>query len=384
MDDPTDTCWSWPHWKFGLRKDDLFSKLHDQYNTVTTPLLDPEAFHHDVYEISHKASTTNEFHSLLRERKQQRLRELNESLESAALEIIANPSLIGTEQWEYAVQLFRTKSLDSLVRYFSSYLPADHPWKRDSTTFSQISSGVESCTNSSGYLFDDDDGPIMTDEPLDYSSSHNHILPPSPRSMTMCSDSSVASPIDGDAFDINTLTPARTASYSESEPDCCVLSEHYSHTHTHTHSRLEDAEQDAEAEGTGVEDGIAATTLSESSEKEADSTDTTPMGAPDLETPKPEGQSFFEKKLSLSHRRHRSLSPSRPYPLSDYEVDDLITTRRDPRSPLQCAQLSKRRRDRSPMQRRRKGPGEATTRIHKPSLEVSRSRQRGRRGGLDG
>ncbi|KAK4462389.1 hypothetical protein QBC42DRAFT_267983 [Cladorrhinum samala] len=377
MDDPADTCWSWPHWKFGLRKDDLFSKLHDQYNTVTTPLLDPEAFHHDVYEISSKASSSDEFHSLLRERKQQRLRELNESLESAALEIIANPSLIGTEQWEFAVQLFRTKSLDSLVRYFSSYLPADHPWKRDSTTSSQISSSDESCTNSSGYLFDDDDGPIMTDEPLDYSSSHNNnVLPPSPRSMTMCSLSSAASPIDGDTFDINTLTPARTASYSESEPDCCALSEHCSHTHTHTHSHLEDTEQDAEEEGAGVGDDVAATALSES-------TDATPIAAPDLETPKPEGQSFFEKKLSLSHRRHRSLSPSRPYPLSEQEVGDIITTRRDPRSPLQCAQLSKWRRDRSPMQRRRKGPGEATTRIHKPSLEVSRSRQRVRRG-LDG
>ncbi|EGU71791.1 hypothetical protein FOXB_17700 [Fusarium oxysporum f. sp. conglutinans Fo5176] len=31
-------------------------------------------------------------------------------------------------QWEHAVQLFRTNSLDSLVRYFASYLPIDHIW----------------------------------------------------------------------------------------------------------------------------------------------------------------------------------------------------------------------------------------------------------------
>ncbi|KAK4166340.1 hypothetical protein QBC43DRAFT_16460 [Cladorrhinum sp. PSN259] len=380
MDDPADACWSWPHWKFGLRKEDLFSKLNDQYNTVSTPILDPEAFHHDVYEISNKASSTDEFYRLLRDRKQQRIRELNESLESAAFEIVANPSLIGTEQWQHAVQLFRTKSLDSLVRYFSSYLPPDHPWYKSprSTSSTGVCSSVECSDDSCGSLLDDDDGFIITDEPLDYSTSIHHILPPSPRSMTMCSDSSAPSPIDADPFDLNTLTPARTASYSESEPDCCALSEPYSHTHIHVHHEI--TQQQSETEGTGVEDGIAAATLSEGIQKDEDSADETPLAVSDaLETPKPEGQSFFEKKLPLSHRRHRSLSPSRPYPLSDYEVDDLITARRDPRSATRSTQLSKWRRDQSPMQRRRKGPVDSTTRIQKPSVDVSRSRTRGRR-----
>ncbi|KAM5528767.1 hypothetical protein FOXYSP1_19248 [Fusarium oxysporum f. sp. phaseoli] len=31
-------------------------------------------------------------------------------------------------QWEYVVQLFQTNFLDSLVRYFASYLPTDHIW----------------------------------------------------------------------------------------------------------------------------------------------------------------------------------------------------------------------------------------------------------------
>ncbi|KAK4224001.1 hypothetical protein QBC38DRAFT_486488 [Podospora fimiseda] len=368
MDNPADTCWSWPHWKFGLKKDDLFSKLHDQYNTVPTPILDPEAFHHDVYEISNEASTTDEFYRLLRDRKQQRIRELNESLESAAFEIVANPSLIGTEQWQYAVQLFRTKSLDSLVRYFSSYLPSDHPWYK--TPQSSLSSGVCSSTDasehSSGSLLDDDDGFIITDEPeeLEYSSTSkiSRILPPSPQSMTMCSDSSAPSPIDADPFDLNTLTPARTASYSESEPDCCTLSEHYLHIHK------------PEAQATGVEEGIAAATLSEEAQND-DSTDATPLAVPELDTPKPEGQTFFDK-LPLSQRRHRSLSPSRPYPLSDYEVDDFVATRRDPRSGIQ---LSKAKRDKSPMQRRRKGPGDGMNRIQKPALDGSRLRTRGRR-----
>src|SRR4051812_23220799 len=113
MDDLGDPCWSWPHWKFGLRRDDLFTKLHDQYNTVPSAIQDPEAFHHDVYEISNEASSTDDFHRLLQDRKEQRLRELNDSLESAAFEIIGNPDLVGTEQWQHALQLFRTKSLDS-------------------------------------------------------------------------------------------------------------------------------------------------------------------------------------------------------------------------------------------------------------------------------
>lgn len=239
MDDTSDTCWSWPHWKFGLKRNDLFTKLHEQYNTVPSPILDPEAFHHDVYELSHQASTADELHRLLEDRKQQRVRELNETLESAAFEIIANPSLIGTEQWHHAVQLFRTKSLDSLVRYFASYLPSDHPWyKSDSTSSSDAGSSIDSIADSQPSFFEDD-GPIMTDEPFEFSTALD-LLPSSPRSMTMCSDSSAASPID-DAhhdYDLPPLTPARTLSFSESERDfCCVPEPHCEPTRTLISSR---------------------------------------------------------------------------------------------------------------------------------------------------
>lgn len=386
MDDPDDTCWSWPHWKFGLRRDDLFTKLHDQYNTVPTPILDPEAFHHDVCEISHEATTADEFHSRLRDRKQQRLRELDDSLKSAAFEIVANPNLIGTDQWQYAVQLFRTKSLDSLVRYFASYLPADHPWYKDSTSSSEAGSSIDSFAPSHGSLFDDD-GPIMTDEPLDFPTTLEHHLPPSPRSMTMCSNSSAASPIDHAIhdYDLNTLTPARTLSYSESEPDCCELSEPHTHFNTETESQAVDMESPAitisnasDGVATGAEDEVPAPTIYESCEDEA-----TPLplmtDGTELSTPKPEGDSFFETESRLPHRRHRSLSPSRPHPLSEHEVDDLLSTHRDPRSAVQCMHLSRWRREQSPMQRRRRGPGESTTRIQKPSPDASRSRPRGRR-----
>ncbi|KAF5647369.1 hypothetical protein F25303_5235 [Fusarium sp. NRRL 25303] len=125
MDDP---AYTWPAWKFGLKKEDLSNKLHDQYNTYLTPIQSPEAFYHDISEIAHTAHSAAEFHRLAHGRRQQRLNELNKALESASFEIIGNPSLIETPQWEHAIQLFRTNSLDSLVQYFASYLPREHRW----------------------------------------------------------------------------------------------------------------------------------------------------------------------------------------------------------------------------------------------------------------
>lgn len=190
-----------------MKREDLYTKLQDQYNTVTLSIQDPDAFHHDVCEISKTAVDSDEFHRMLEERKQFRLDQLNETLQSASVEIIANPSLIGTDQWQHAIQLFRTRSFDSLVMYFASYLPEDHQW----SPFAQ--------DPTSKPFFDevDDPTPIMTHEPLSFiGASKNMIpashLPPSPRSLTMCSDSSSAS------------TPARTLSFSEPESDVMLLS----------------------------------------------------------------------------------------------------------------------------------------------------------------
>ncbi|KAI0509100.1 hypothetical protein F5B22DRAFT_638286 [Xylaria bambusicola] len=207
MDEPDGGC-SWQAWKFGMKRDDLYTKLQDQYNTVTLSIQDPDAFQHDVCEISKTAVDVDEFHRMLEERKEFRLNQLNESLQSASVEIIANPNLIGTDQWQHAIQLFRTRSFDSLVRYFASYLPDDHPWN----TIPQDPSTKP--------FFDevDDPTPMLTREPMFFiSDTPNGLipashLPPSPRSLTMCSDSSSAS------------TPARTLSFSEPESDDMTLS----------------------------------------------------------------------------------------------------------------------------------------------------------------
>ncbi|KAI1251968.1 hypothetical protein MGN70_006540 [Eutypa lata] len=161
MDD--DPALQWPAWKFGMKRDELFTTLYDQYNTIPSAIQDNEAFHHDVYEISNVATNTDEFHRLLADRKEQRIRELNGTLESASLEIISNPSLIGTQQWQHAVQLFRTRSLDSLVRYFASYLPDDHPWHHSSNSTSYDDSHHEySLTPARTLSFSEPETDLMT------------------------------------------------------------------------------------------------------------------------------------------------------------------------------------------------------------------------------
>ncbi|KAI0409949.1 hypothetical protein F4802DRAFT_8147 [Xylaria palmicola] len=204
MDEPVGAhCWQ--AWKFGMKREDIYTKLQDQYNTITMSIQDPDAFYHDVWEISKTAANSDEFHRMLEQRKRLRLDQLNESLESASFEIIANPKLIGTDQWQHAVQLFRTRSFDSLVRYFSSYLPDNFQWNgfaQDPPTkpfFDEV----------------DEPAPFLTHEPLsfiDVNSIQASHLPPSPRSLTMCSDSSSVS------------TPARTLSLSEPESDVMLLS----------------------------------------------------------------------------------------------------------------------------------------------------------------
>ncbi|RGP74890.1 hypothetical protein FLONG3_6002 [Fusarium longipes] len=232
MDDPDV---AWPAWKFGMKRDDLFTNLHEQYNTFTFNLQDPEAFHHDVYEISHDADTVDEFHRLMAERKQQRLCELHESLESLAVEIIANPKLMDSEHWQHALQLFRTKSFDSIVRYFASYLPDNYIDRHDrdhdtisiaSSSFSEANSvKTESTTASSvdgpSSFFDDE--PVMKKNPLsihtDMRSSSIVQAPPSPphSEVAHSDESSASSPVSMESHRYPSNPPSRSMSFSGSE-----------------------------------------------------------------------------------------------------------------------------------------------------------------------
>ena len=368
MDDPG---WAWPAWKFGMKRDDLFTKLHDQYNTVPSAIQDPEAFHLDVFELSNEAASADEFHSLMADRKEQRLRELNNSLESAAVEIIANPHLIGTAQWQHAVQLFRTKSLDSLVRYFASYLPDDHPWHRsdESTAASDASESVAHSLESSF-----DDKAVMTDEPLSLPTDVSSCLPPSPRSMTMYSDSHPDTLVDvvHHKYLLDTLTPARTLSFSESEPD------HYGKDSC---PQLHD---DASSLSSGPETPVSSVpdmsdthdfvfiTAAEKRHEGYPSQLPSDVMESETPTPKPEAPAtcFFGAKFSplSSSLRTRSVSPSRVHPLVRATHNDCRKSRRS------------RQREPSPVGRgHRRNLGEPAHRVRKLLPDSTRSRPRGRR-----
>jgi hypothetical protein len=316
---------------------------------------------------------------------------LNDSLESASLEIIANPSLIGTEQWQYALQLFRTKSLDSLIRYFASYLPEDHKWRGSQDS---ISTPPESCSASSRSssrsasdesiahsdqpsLFDDD--AIVTHEPFPIQSH----LPLSPRSMTMCSDESAD--VVHHAYLLNTLTPARTMSFSESESERFAALQDSRSTDLHDDDDDTSQSCDAESPSTSVSDLSDAPSYAmlDKDESQTPESDQTP-------TPKPEPtttESFFETKPSPIHRRHRSVSPATMrsrHPLSQVHTPHHHSHHHHHHdTPASLPAIRSRRMACSPVQvnggRRRRSPGEPAARIQKPITDPIRSRPRGRR-----
>jgi hypothetical protein len=396
---------AWPFWKFGLKQDDLFTKLHDQYNTFPSSIQDPEAFHHDVYECSQEAGTTDEFHRLLATRKEQRLRELNTSLESASLEIIANPSLIGTDRWQFALQLFRTKSLDSLVRYFASYLPDNHPWREAHSdsgppNYGSNTSDDKSTIHTHIPAFDEPsffDDAQVTHEPFSINALQSH-LPPSPRSMTMCSDSSVDNRRRTNThhtYILHNLSPARTLSFSESE------SERFNSEHLHDESSQPDSpisdysEPFSEPAAFDTAERHEATKPSHlyHNDDEPSSTATAPSqlsvdsGERDTDTPTPKptypnATPFFDTRPSspvVVRRRGISFSPSRaPHPLA--QVHSLLPHDEQTSGSRPVAVSTRlRRRDHSPGRGRRRSPGEPATRVQKSLPGHVGSRLRGRR-----
>ena len=410
MDDPNI---AWPAWKFGLKRDDLFTTLHDQYNTYTLSLQDPEAFHADVYEISHEADSTEEFHRLMADRRGQRLRELHESLESLAVEIIANPKLMDSPHWNYAIQLFRTKSFDSLVRYFASYLPEGYMARDEQRAYSARSSfsdttSVHTASTTASSVDDASaqyslflDGSILKDEPdsLDSDSCHhqggvmNGPLSP-PESDSTVSECSAPSPSDDlESRSQSTNPPSRSMSFSGS--DCGPCGFDFRHAMMHdddetwqsdsvdtavtsvsdcAESRssldsVDDKEQDLPPHVVEDEDDDLATaqfpedafdafdTMNEvhcNATVEYDGNDTVESDTP---TPRQEGvttSSYLDYKKSALCRRLPSPSRRSPPPRGVHRAA----------GPLPCGT--------------RRSPDEAHSKIQKPSPEPMRKRPKGR------
>jgi hypothetical protein len=407
MDDPG---WAWPAWKVGLKRDDLFTSLHDQYNTFTYTIQDPEAFHHDVYELSSDANSPDEFHRLMTARRTQRLRELNESLESLAVEIIANPKLMATDQWQHALQLFRSKSFDSMVRFFASYIPDDYldrHHRRTSSTTSSFSEANSVCTASTKASSVDDivSAPstcddfsildsIISEEPLEiqHNDKPSSIIHPDAIDAPLSPPASeTAHSEDALSCDCcSTSPPSRSMSFSGSESeafgpelirrsfnnhvdfsrddDCDTLAtsiedcaEPMSPTDSVSQVPKQSIETDADAAEEN-DDVIETTQFPE----DAFDTLTPHYDTPelDLDTPTPVQEAIATcsvapkpqklQRLAKSGGRSPSPKPHSSQPLPHYRREG---------SPLRCS---------------RRSPEEAFSRVQKPGIDAGRRRPRGR------
>jgi hypothetical protein len=400
MDDPG---WSWPAWKFGMKRDDLFTTLHDQYNTFSFNIQDPEAFHHDVYEISRDADTPDEFHRLMADRRRQRLSELHESLESLAVEIIANPKLMDSEHWQYALQLFRTRSFDSIVRYFASYLPENYLDQHDnhdaisiSSSFSETNSVKTESTTASSIddasitsFFADDI--VMTKEPLSIHTKipSSHIIdaplsPPQSEVADTPEESAASSPAaDLEPHGYSSNPPSRSMSFSGSESGPFVPDLTRSHVHDDDETSQSDdcdsavtlmsdcAESPSPLDETNdeehyhggveedLEDDIPAAQFPEDA---FDAFDFTSDDTLSSDTPTPRQESiascYIEYKSTVSrrfpspHRRSPSPSPKHHFPY---------------------------RREATSFKDNRRSPEEAISKIQKPTTDAIRRRTGGRK-----
>ncbi|KAK0391900.1 hypothetical protein NLU13_1398 [Sarocladium strictum] len=389
-----DTTFAWPSYKFGFKHSDLSTTLHDKYNTFTSTIQDPEAFHHDVWEISNEATTTEDFHRLMAERRDQRMQELNDTLETLAVEIISNPKLLDSKHWKYALQLFRTRSFDSIVRYFASYLPDDyddhHAPSSASSSFSEAHSEHTTHTTSTAssvdetsfptYLDDHHDGPVMTEEPCSLDGDENDLsssavgAPLSPPESEPFTDQRSVSDVESRR---STNPPSRSMSFSGSESGAFIPSfVHRSRGDDDTDSMSDECDTAAASLTDGAESHASLDSadhdqpLTPVHDYEDDEYDIPPAQFPedafdaldpydtlDSDTPTPRQEtiatSYVEYKSAVSRRLpspHRR--PASPKPIRADGPHLMVTSRRSPE--------------------------ESASKIQKPSYDASRQRYKGR------
>lgn len=120
--------WRWEWWKVGLAPEDLFTTLAAKYNTVPYRIQGDEAFHHDVSDAAHEAKNIDDFYTRLACRRHERLQELRKAWDSIAIDIICSPTIFGDDldrltHWCAFQQFTSSRSLDSIVLFFNSFLP---------------------------------------------------------------------------------------------------------------------------------------------------------------------------------------------------------------------------------------------------------------------
>ncbi|KAG7105968.1 hypothetical protein HYQ44_014668 [Verticillium longisporum] len=129
----------WPWNKFRLPPDALYTTLHERFNTRSSTIQEPSAFHRDVVECGNNSSTVEEFYNKLAGRKNERINEIDIAWTDVSLLLGGTPSSFSCPQcggclqeensgeeyqasrWEAYVRYCRSMSADRLVLYFDEY-----------------------------------------------------------------------------------------------------------------------------------------------------------------------------------------------------------------------------------------------------------------------
>lgn len=105
---------------------DMFNTLPQQFNRMTIPILDSDAFGHDLRDVSRQAQDRPEFLRLLEERMETRRQELEDLLADSLTRILGDfdeldkhPNPRALEDLFFA---YHIKSFDSVVRYFAGFV----------------------------------------------------------------------------------------------------------------------------------------------------------------------------------------------------------------------------------------------------------------------
>ncbi|RYP10482.1 hypothetical protein DL764_000665 [Monosporascus ibericus] len=117
--------WEW--WRFGLSPKEALA-LHDQYNTISLPILAPQAFHVDLAEMSSSAATVEELHARLAQRGRARRAEVLKSWRDTGTLLVAEPDW-ETDKSRLLAQLCNMTgepSLDAILQFMFSHLPDDN------------------------------------------------------------------------------------------------------------------------------------------------------------------------------------------------------------------------------------------------------------------
>ncbi|EQL02359.1 hypothetical protein G6O67_007836 [Ophiocordyceps sinensis] len=125
-------AFQWPYWEVGLRDEDLFGELHQRFNTMPNPgfIQDPSAFHADVFELARICADKEEFLARLQQRRDERLKELEEFRSNLYIAISHGYTCLDSKQRFELGRLDRYASFDTLVSFYGTLIGPDEEGKQ--------------------------------------------------------------------------------------------------------------------------------------------------------------------------------------------------------------------------------------------------------------